>query len=113
MRTEEQLHIQGILREWAAKKPLINKIFLYGSRIAGNNKPDSDLDIAIELDPKEFQDEDKSDGTATWIEVADGWKEELEGILDYAIHLEKLDTNSPTVQAGILVFVKIQSPSNP
>ncbi len=118
MTKEEIQRIADILRTWAIKKPLINRIFLYGSRIAGNNKPESDLDIAIELDSKEFRDKDKSDGDATWIEVSDDWKEELEAIINCEVDLEKLDSNTPTVRAGIkksgvLVFDKTKGPCQP
>lgn len=35
--------------EWAKGHPDIIKVWLYGSRARGDNKPDSDIDLAIEM----------------------------------------------------------------
>jgi uncharacterized protein len=35
--------------------------------VRGDHRPDSDLDIAVELDPAEFQGAHESGGLATWM----------------------------------------------
>ena len=35
------------IRDWAARHPKIEKVFLYGSRARGDNREDSDIDLAI------------------------------------------------------------------
>jgi predicted nucleotidyltransferase len=36
--------------EWAKKHRLIEKVYLFGSRARGDHKPDSDIDLAIQMD---------------------------------------------------------------
>ena len=35
--------------DWAKQHPEIRQIYLYGSRARGDNRPDNDIDLAIEL----------------------------------------------------------------
>jgi len=35
--------------DWAKKHPEIEKVYLYGSRSRGDNRPYSDIDLAIEM----------------------------------------------------------------
>jgi predicted nucleotidyltransferase len=37
-----------IFAAWSERRPSVRKIYLFGSRIRGDNRPDSDLDIYIE-----------------------------------------------------------------
>lgn len=39
-----------ILAEWARDKPLVGRLFIFGSRVRGEHHAHSDLDVAIELD---------------------------------------------------------------
>ena len=98
--------LEKIITDWAKGKDLIQSIYLYGSRIRGNYRPDSDLDIAIEIIP-----DYGSDILSTWMEFSDIWKMELQELLPYKVHLQLLDDDSPTIQKGIddssvLVYVK-------
>lgn len=36
------------IRSWAAEKPFMIRVWIFGSRARGDHRPDSDLDIAIE-----------------------------------------------------------------
>ena len=58
------------LAKWAASKPTIKALYVFGSYARGDARPDSDLDIALE-----FTGVDEDD--AELIENAAAWKAEL------------------------------------
>ena len=66
--------IKGILNNWAASKILINRVWVFGSRAKGTHKPDSDLDIAIELDINHLSHGDSSGGWGTFMHESKTWK---------------------------------------
>ena len=39
--------IGQLVSVWAAEQPLIRRVYLFGSRARGDNRPDSDIDLAI------------------------------------------------------------------
>jgi predicted nucleotidyltransferase len=41
--------IERILREWVLSKSFIVRLWVFGSRATGRHRPDSDLDIAIQI----------------------------------------------------------------
>jgi predicted nucleotidyltransferase len=43
---------------WAKNESIINKCYLYGSRISGQNSSDSDLDVAILINYKGSKEEE-------------------------------------------------------
>ncbi|NGM78791.1 nucleotidyltransferase family protein [Burkholderia multivorans] len=43
------VEIREIVTEWAASQPLIRKVWLFGSRVRGTERPDSDIDVAVEV----------------------------------------------------------------
>lgn len=94
--------IGEILSEWAKGKPLVKRIFLFGSRVRGDNRPDSDIDIAVELDPVAFQCADDSGGLATWMFETQGWKGALQKLIPIPVQLERYHPNqTPTVASGL------------
>lgn len=84
------------IRRWARTKPLISKITALGSRAAGTNLPNSDFDLAFEIDP----DPNDSCAMATWWGVRDQWLEELQSLVPVELQLELLDDefNTQTVR---------------
>ena len=40
--------LAGIVADWADGCPGVERVFLFGSRVRGDHRPDSDLDLAIE-----------------------------------------------------------------
>lgn len=80
-----------LIGQWAAKKPLISKIYLYGSRARGSHRPDSDVDLAIVI---ATEDEGEAWGHFAFEKV--GWTEELEGLLHCRVHLETPDFEADT-----------------
>lgn len=57
--------IENIVATWAAAKPEIGKVFLYGSRVKKTHRQNSDIDIAIEFDQNVISSTDSLDGMAT------------------------------------------------
>jgi len=39
-----------IIVEWASRHRLIERVYLFGSRARGDHGPDSDIDLAVEMD---------------------------------------------------------------
>ena len=62
------LKLEKIVSDWAKGKDLIQSVYLYGSRIRGNYRPDSDLDIAIEVIPST-----EENSTLIWMDNGDIW----------------------------------------
>ena len=86
-----------VLHAWAAGKPFVRRLWIYGSRAKGTARPDSDLDMAVEIDPV-GNDEDA--GTS-FISEAEGWRNELRPLLGgYDLHLEWYDQSNHAVWAG-------------
>lgn len=89
----------GIIVEWVGRQPLIRRVFIYGSRVRGTQRPDSDLDVALEFDRGTY------DGNclATWICKAKSWRAELQPKLPWTLHLEWHDPSggTPHVAQGL------------
>lgn len=87
---------------WASGKPLVGRVWLFGSRCRDDHRHDSDLDVAIELDMTAASGIDESGGFATWAFETDGWKEELEKATGFEVHLDQyMGEHTPTIQSGL------------
>lgn len=87
---------------WARTKPLVKRVLIFGSRARGDHRPDSDLDVAIELDPSAISGTDGSGSWATWMFETEGWKEELQSLVPFEVDLQQLDGDrTPVVLSGI------------
>jgi predicted nucleotidyltransferase len=76
--TEQQLC--SVIIEWAARHPEILRVWLYGSRVRTDFKPESDWDVAVEL----------SGGSSGWIALPDNWITELERPLGWKIDAQPI-----------------------
>lgn len=101
-----------VLQKWAISKPLVARVWLFGSRVSGTQRPDSDLDIAIELDMSARRGMDETGGMVTWMFETSEWESELSALLPFKIHLQQLrGTDTPVIHSAIsslshLVYVK-------
>jgi predicted nucleotidyltransferase len=59
------------LLDWAERTPAIRRVLVFGSRAKGTARPDSDLDLAVDLDPTD------GDALAELIVNRGKWREEL------------------------------------
>lgn len=98
----EAEEIAKLLAQWARRHPLVMRVHIFGSRVRGDHRPDSDIDIAVELDPTQFQGSDESGGRATWMFEKAAWKEELQALIPHKVQLERYHENqTPTVGRGL------------
>lgn len=87
---------------WACAEPLVKRVYLFGSRVRGDHRLTSDIDIAVELDPAVFKGVDESEGLATWMHEAKVWREELQKLIPLKVQLERYHPDqTPTVGKGI------------
>lgn len=95
------------LRAWALGRLYVKRMWIYGSRATGTALPQSDLDVAIEIDPV-GNDEDSLDSI---VSERCHWVAQLQPHLPYTLHLEWYDPkgrNAVVQHAvevdGILIF---------
>lgn len=94
--------ISELLASWARGKPLVKRLYIFGSRARGDHRTDSDIDIAVELDPAVFQGSDESGGLATWMFETKAWKAEIEKLLPFPVQLERFrEEQTPTIRKGL------------
>ena len=70
-----------LVAEWASKKPQIQKVQFFGSRVKGTYHEKSDLDVAITL----VKNLDESGGLSTWFRYDKKWIEELNAMFPFAV----------------------------
>ena len=99
--------LSQIIANWAVDQPIISRIHLYGSRVKGTHKPDSDIDIAIEI----MQSTGDSSPLATWIAEHEKLRQSLIPLLTITPHLEWYANavETPTIdkalnEASIIVY---------
>jgi predicted nucleotidyltransferase len=64
--------------------------------VKGTARPDSDLDIAVELIISET-----SERTQFWMDHHATWSSELKAVLPYCVHLELLEPEAEHVRKGV------------
>lgn len=72
------------LEHWAASKPFVKRMWLFGSRATGKHRPDSDLDVAIEIDPVRPAD---ATPLASFVYRSKGWESEIQLLLFHKLDL--------------------------
>ena len=96
------------INRWALSFPSIRRVWLYGSRVKGNARPDSDLDVAVEIDPQAFRGQPPF---AWWIFESTAMKTALAPLISVAPDVQQyLPSNlavfSAVAEHGILVYEK-------
>ena len=77
-------HDQQALEEWAASKPFVQRMWVIGSRARGDHRPDSDLDVAIEIEPIRPGD---ATALASFAYRHQEWMQEIQPHLLHRLHL--------------------------
>lgn len=98
----------AVLRAWAKTTPSVRHIYLYGSRISGESRSESDLNVAIDLDAQPSD----GDPMTTFICQARQWRAQLKGRTPFELDIQLLDANNtPRVRSGvestgILIYIR-------
>jgi predicted nucleotidyltransferase len=109
MNTEELEHLQDIVRKWASTVPYRIKVYAFGSRVKGTARPDSDLDLALEV-------LDNQDAWLLWFGVHENWQRNLSKITGLKVHLELYEEDESPVlknslnEASVLLFEPQEQP---
>ncbi len=86
------------IKSWAESQPIITRVWLLGSRVSGRERPDSDLDIAVEHDAQATD----SDPFTTAICEMENWRAQLQAHISLTIDLQSyIPGKTPTVEAGL------------
>jgi predicted nucleotidyltransferase len=86
------------IRAWAAAHPVVRRVWVFGRRARGTERPDSDIDVAVEHDAMPGD----SDAFTTAICEAEAWRRELAPHLSAPLDLESyIPGITTTVQAGL------------
>lgn len=88
----EKQDLIASLKTWADRHPEITRVIVYGSRARGDHRPDSDLDIAIEIEKTGW---DESPFTI-WMTSAEAWRRELAPLLPWTLDLQWHDRDGET-----------------
>ena len=80
--------VEKIVAHWASEIPEISCVFLFGSRVKGTCTGESDIDIAVEFDPRVIARTGDSDGLQTWFSRNQQWRRELQGKIPMRVQLE-------------------------
>jgi predicted nucleotidyltransferase len=93
------------LAAWAAAHPRIRRVWLFGSDAKRNASADTDLDVAIEMEPVP----DSEETIAYWIAHAEEWQSELEQCIGSNVDLEWFDpdVDAPLGGKAILAYDRI------
>jgi predicted nucleotidyltransferase len=82
---------------WATTKPFIRRLWIFGSRARGQGRPDSDLNVAVEIDPVGTDE----NAYTSFVHDAGNWRAELQPLLTYNLHLKWYDQSNQPVWNGV------------
>jgi predicted nucleotidyltransferase len=90
------------LAAWAAANPRIRRVWLFGSDAKRNARADTDVDVAIEMEPVP----DSEETIAYWIAHAEEWQAEVEKAVGSSVDLEWFDpdVDAPLGDKAILAY---------
>jgi predicted nucleotidyltransferase len=97
--------LSAMVASWAKSEPIVEKAYLFGSRVRGDARCDSDLDVAIELTPQRGD----SAPLATWIAEAARLRASISSHipLTVEIHWYGGPMDTPSVHAGLAAGSRI------
>lgn len=91
-----------VVAGWAADEPLVDRVYLFGSRVRGDTRPDSAIAIAIELDLEELTGRGDPRGVDTWTSETPNWIEELQALIPIKVDLQHyLGDETPVIKEAL------------
>jgi predicted nucleotidyltransferase len=102
---------QEQLAAWAASQPRIRRVWLFESEAKRKARSDSELDIAIEMEPVP----DSEETIAFWIAHAEEWQTQLEKCVGSSVDLEWFDpdVDAPLGDRAILAYDRLGRVDSP
>jgi predicted nucleotidyltransferase len=102
---------QERLAAWAASHPRIRRVWIFESEAKRRARSDSELDIAIEMEPVP----DSEETVAFWIAHAEEWQAQLEKCVGANVDLEWFDpdVDAPLGDKAILAYDRLGSDLKP
>jgi predicted nucleotidyltransferase len=96
----EREEMTALVASWAASEPLVKKAYIFGSRVRGDHRNESDLDVAVELQPRPGD----SGPVATWISETERLRSSLANRIPVTVDLQWYGgaEDTPTIHAGLL-----------
>lgn len=89
---------EKVVQTWVAAQQIVSSVYFFGSRVRGQHREDSDLDIAIEIIYEE-------DGTslAHFMFEKPHWLAELQELLPWKLDIQRYHSaGTPTIAAGLV-----------
>ena len=83
---------RNYLTEWAESQPRVRRLWIFGSRAQGNARPDSDLDLAVEIEPVA----DSEETLPYWMTCSERWQSELQRRSEHPVDLDWFDPDGST-----------------
>ena len=90
---DELFSIIRDLRAWAAQKAFVRRLWVFGSRLRGMQRPDSDLDVALEIEAVG----NDENALTSWLSVSASCKSEIQCLCPFSIDLQVFDSSAPHV----------------
>jgi predicted nucleotidyltransferase len=84
--------VRSAIKDWAQATPRVRRVWVIGSRAKGSERPDSDLDIAIEIEPVV----DSEETLSRWMVKADEWAAQLQKVVGPKVDLAWFDPDGST-----------------
>jgi predicted nucleotidyltransferase len=98
------------LREWAAAHREVRRLWVFGSRLKGEQRADSNLDVAMEIDAIGYDESAR----VTWVAECHEWESALTALTGYTVDLNEFDpTNfesnvvSYVRRCGALIYTRV------
>jgi hypothetical protein len=94
-----------VVSRWATTEPLIRRAYLFGSRVTGTQRPDSDLDVAVahDIDPalRGIGETLRLDRQFTWEDHYPRWKADLGKLLPMPLDLNGMETGTAVLRPAL------------
>lgn len=105
--------VRDTLTGWAEATPRIRRLWIFGSRTTDSYEPDSDIDIAAEIEPVG----DSEETLALWMVNSETWHAQLQQRVTFEVDLEWFDPDGSTSkvhgalrETGVLVYDRATYP---
>jgi predicted nucleotidyltransferase len=87
------------LRSWAEGQRHVRRLWVFGSRLKGTQREDSDLDVAVEIDAR------GSDESAavSWVGYRHECEQDLTGLTGFRVQLHPFDLADPA--SNVVAYV--------